>query len=452
MDVYDALRAAETEESPVGREVLAQLVENADIAAADRVPICQDTGFAVIFAEVGQDVHLVGGDFEEAVDEGVRQGYGDGYLRKSVAEEPGHARRNTKDNTPAIIHTSIVPGDKVLPHDDGQGRRRREHELAQHAQAGAGLGRHGRRRRRHRQPRRLQPVPAGDHRRRHRRHHRRWSRVLAKKALLRDVGSTHPDPRIAAMEDELLEKINALGIGPQGLGGTHHRARRLHRGDALPHRQHADGRQRPVPRAAAQDRRRSEGGETMAVKKITTPLTDEVVRDLRAGDAVEITGVIYQARDAAHKRLVALIEAGEDAAVRARRAPSSTTWGRARPSPATSSARPGPTTSGRMDAYAPLLMRHGLKGMIGKGLRTAEVKQAMQRRDRRVLRRHRRRRRAARQAHRRQRGHRLARARRRGGRAPRGRGLPGDRRQRLPRRRPLRGGPRAVRAARRGAA
>ena len=114
VDVYDALEAAQaTEESPVGREVLAQLVENADIAAADRVPICQDTGFAVIFAEVGQDVHLTGGDFEEAVHEGVRQGYGDGYLRKSVAEEPGHARRNTKDNTPAIIHTSIVPGDQV---------------------------------------------------------------------------------------------------------------------------------------------------------------------------------------------------------------------------------------------------------------------------------------------------------------------------------------------------
>ena len=219
VDVYDALdAAAQTEESPAGREVLAQLVENADIAAADRVPICQDTGFAVIFAEVGQDVHLTGGDFEEAVHEGVRQGYGDGYLRKSVAEEPGHARRNTKDNTPAIIHTSIVPGDKVAPDDDGQGRRRREHELAQHAQAGAGLGGHGRRGRRHREPRRLQPVPAGDHRRRHRRHHREGHAARQEGAAARRR-VTHPDPRIAAMEDELLEKINALGIGPQGLGG-----------------------------------------------------------------------------------------------------------------------------------------------------------------------------------------------------------------------------------------
>ena len=113
-DVYDALtKAQETEESPVGREVLGQLIENADIAARDRVPICQDTGLAVFFIELGQEVHLVGGDFEAAVNEGVRQGYVDGYLRKSAAEEPAHARRNTKDNTPAIIHTSIVAGDKV---------------------------------------------------------------------------------------------------------------------------------------------------------------------------------------------------------------------------------------------------------------------------------------------------------------------------------------------------
>ena len=113
-DVYAALElAVDTEESPTGKAVLQQLITNADIAENDRVPICQDTGFAVVFLEVGQDVHLIGGDFEAAVNEGVRQGYGDGYLRKSVAEEPGHARRNTGDNTPAIIHTRIVPGDQV---------------------------------------------------------------------------------------------------------------------------------------------------------------------------------------------------------------------------------------------------------------------------------------------------------------------------------------------------
>ena len=218
-DVYDALVAArETEESPVGREVLGQLVENADIAAADRVPICQDTGFAVIFAEVGQDVHLTGGDFEEAVHEGVRQGYGDGYLRKSVAEEPGHARRNTKDNTPAIIHTSIVPGDKVtltMMAKGGGAENMSSLNMLKPAQGWAGMvdavvdtvSRAG-----------SNPCPpvvigvgiGGTI---------EEVTLLAKKALLRDIGSTHPDARIAAMEDELLEKINALGIGPQGLGG-----------------------------------------------------------------------------------------------------------------------------------------------------------------------------------------------------------------------------------------
>jgi fumarate hydratase subunit alpha len=219
VDVYDALVAAQqAEESPVGREVLAQLVENADIAAADRVPICQDTGFAVIFAEVGQDVHLAGGDFEEAVHEGVRKGYGDGYLRKSVAEEPGHARRNTKDNTPAIIHTSIVPGDRVcltMMAKGGGAENMSSLNMLKPAQGWAGMvdavvatvSRAG-----------SNPCPpviigvgiGGTIEK---------VTLLAKRALLRDVGSTHPDPRIAQMEDELLERINALGIGPQGLGG-----------------------------------------------------------------------------------------------------------------------------------------------------------------------------------------------------------------------------------------
>jgi fumarate hydratase subunit alpha len=219
-DVYDALRAArETEQSPVGREVLGQLVENADIAARDRVPVCQDTGFAVIFAEIGQDVHLAGGDFAAAVDEGVRQGYQEGYLRKSVAEEPGHARRNTGDNTPAILHTSIVPGDGVrltMMAKGGGAENMSSLSMLKPAQGWAGMvdavvetvSRAG--------SNPCPPVIIGvgiggtiDE-----------VTLLAKKALLRDVGSAHPDARIAAMEDELLARINALGIGPQGLGGT----------------------------------------------------------------------------------------------------------------------------------------------------------------------------------------------------------------------------------------
>ena len=218
-DVYDALVAAcAAEESPVGREVLGQLVENADIAARDRVPICQDTGFAVVFAEVGQDVHLVGGTLADAVDEGVRRGYGDGYLRKSVAEEPGHARRNTKDNTPAILHTTIVPGDKVrltMMAKGGGAENMSSLNMLKPSQGWAGMSqavvdtvsRAG--------SNPCPPVIIGvgiggtiDE-----------VTLLAKRALLRDVGSTHPDPRVAEMEDELLVRINDLGIGPQGLGG-----------------------------------------------------------------------------------------------------------------------------------------------------------------------------------------------------------------------------------------
>jgi len=220
VDVYDALKAArQTEESRVGKEVLGQLVENADIAAADRVPICQDTGYAVFFAEVGQDVHLVGGDFEAAITEGVRQGYGDGYLRKSVAEEPAQARRNTKDNTPAIIHTTIEPGDKVritMMAKGGGAENMSSLNMLKPSQGWAGMvqavldtvSKAG--------ANPCPPIVIGvgiggtiD-----------IVTVLAKKALMRDIGSKHTDERIAGMEAELLEKINALGIGPQGLGGT----------------------------------------------------------------------------------------------------------------------------------------------------------------------------------------------------------------------------------------
>jgi fumarate hydratase subunit alpha len=218
-DVYEALKKAqETEESPVGKEVLGQLIENADIAARDRVPICQDTGFAVFFVELGQDVHLVGGDFEEAINEGVRQGYGEGYLRKSIAEEPAHARRNTKDNTPAIVHTQIVPGDRVklwMMAKGGGAENMSSLNMLKPSQGAAGIvqavvdtvSRAG--------SNPCPPVVIGvgiggtiDK-----------VTQLAKRALLREIGSTHPDPRLAAMENEMLTKINALGIGPQGLGG-----------------------------------------------------------------------------------------------------------------------------------------------------------------------------------------------------------------------------------------
>ena len=219
-DVYAALKAGKAaEESAVGRAVFDQLVENADIARRDRVPICQDTGFAVFFAEVGQEVHLAGGAFESAVNEGVRQGYGEGYLRKSIAEEPAQARRNTRDNTPAVIHTKIVPGDKVtltMMAKGGGAENMSSLNMLKPSQGWAGMvqavldtvSKAG--------ANPCPPIVIGvgiggtiD-----------MVTVLAKKALMRDIGSKHTDERIAGMETELLEKINALGIGPQGLGGT----------------------------------------------------------------------------------------------------------------------------------------------------------------------------------------------------------------------------------------
>lgn len=219
-DVYSALeRAEQAEQSPVGKAVLGQLIANADIAAADRVPICQDTGLAVLFVEVGQDVHFVGGDYELALNEGVREGYVDGYLRKSSVAEPAHARANTKDNTPAIIHTSIVPGDKVkiwLMPKGGGAENMSSLNMLKPAQGVEGLmqavvdtvSRAG-----------SNPCPpviigvgiGGT-----------IDKVteLAKHALLRDIGSVHADPRLAALEAQLLRRINDLGIGPQGLGGT----------------------------------------------------------------------------------------------------------------------------------------------------------------------------------------------------------------------------------------
>ncbi len=219
-DVYRALEAgAQTEQSPAGRAVFGQLVENADIARADRVPICQDTGFAVFFVNVGQDVHLAGGSFEDAVNEGVRRGYGDGFLRKSIAAEPAHARRNTTDNTPCVVHASIVPGDRVelwMMAKGGGAENMSSLNMLKPSQGWPGMvqavldtvSRAG--------ANPCPPIVLGvgiggtiD-----------MVTVLAKKALLRDIGSVHPDERVAGMEAELLAKVNALGIGPQGLGGT----------------------------------------------------------------------------------------------------------------------------------------------------------------------------------------------------------------------------------------
>ena len=211
-------QAVETEKSELGKKILNQLQENLEIADKEMIPICQDTGMAVIFMEIGQDVHFVGGDFEEAVNEGVRRGYVDGYLRKSVVKDP-LIRENTKDNTPAILHTKIVPGDKVKitiapkgfgsenmsrifmlkPADGIEGVKNAI--LAAVKDAGPNAC-----------PPMVVGVGIGGTFEK--------CALLAKQALTRPVNEHSDIPYVGEMEEEMLTKINHLGIGPGGLGGT----------------------------------------------------------------------------------------------------------------------------------------------------------------------------------------------------------------------------------------
>jgi len=219
-DVLSALKQAQkTEESPLGREVLSQLIENARIAQEERLPLCQDCGTAVVFLEIGQEIHISGGSLNAAVEEGVRQGYAEGYLRKAMVSQPFSDRINTRDNTPAVIHAEIVVGDElkiiVMPKGGGAENMSRLAMLLPSDGRqdiidlvvktvddaggnscppliiGVGIGGTGEK-----------------------------TMLLAKKALLRKVAQPNPDPEIAELEKEILGRVNALGIGPMGFGGT----------------------------------------------------------------------------------------------------------------------------------------------------------------------------------------------------------------------------------------
>jgi fumarate hydratase subunit alpha len=212
-------RARDKEESPLGRQVLDLLIRNQELAAEGEYPYCQDTGYTVIFLDVGQDVHVVGADLYDAVNEGVRRGYADGYLRGSIVRDPLFDRRNTGDNTPAFIHTTIVPGDQIRIQVDAKGAG--SENMAKHAMLKPSDGLEGVR------LFVLQAVAdsgpnacppgiigvgvGGDF---------EMSAVIAKKALMRKVGQPNPDPQIAELEAELYEQCNALGLGPEALGGT----------------------------------------------------------------------------------------------------------------------------------------------------------------------------------------------------------------------------------------
>jgi fumarate hydratase subunit alpha len=209
-------KALKNEVSPVGKEILEQLIENARLAREEHVPICQDTGLAVIFLEVGQEVHLVGGDLKEAVNQGVREGYGEGYLRKSSCHP--FTRANTGDNTPAVIYIDIVPGDqvKVMVVPKGGGSENMSRLFMLPPSAGlAGIKERVLETVKEAGPNPCPPTIIGvgiggtfEQ-----------AALQAKKSLLRPLGTPNPDPELDDLEKELLAEINKLGIGPQGLGG-----------------------------------------------------------------------------------------------------------------------------------------------------------------------------------------------------------------------------------------
>ena len=219
-DVLSALKQAqESDESSLSKEVLGQIIDNARIAEREHRPLCQDCGTAVVFLEIGQDTHITGGDLHAVVAEGVRQGYTQGYLRKSIVDKPFSARINTRDNAPPVVHTEIVPGDRlkviVMPKGGGAENMSKlamlkpsdgregiiDLVLRTVDEAGAnscpplivGLG-----------------IGATSEE----------VMLLAKRALLRQVGTPNPDPEVAELEKELLSRINDLGIGPLGFGGS----------------------------------------------------------------------------------------------------------------------------------------------------------------------------------------------------------------------------------------
>jgi fumarate hydratase subunit alpha len=218
-DVLAALRKYRAAEvSPAGREVLDQILENAEIARNEQMPLCQDCGLTVVFLELGQDAHIVGGGLNEAINEGVRLGYKEGYLRKSMVDQPFSARVNTQDNTPAVIHTAIVPGDELritlAPKGGGS------ENMSQLGMLKPADGREGvidfvvesvRRAGANPCPPIIVGVGVGGSAEK-----AMW---LAKHSLLREVGQPSPDVELAELEAEILERVNRIGIGPQGFGG-----------------------------------------------------------------------------------------------------------------------------------------------------------------------------------------------------------------------------------------
>jgi len=219
-DVEGAIRAARgTEKSPLAVQIIDEILENAEVARTRMLPLCQDTGTAVVHVAVGQDVHITGGYLIDAINEGIRRGYGEGYLRKSIAAHPFSSRKNTGDNTPGVIHTEIVPGDSLrlqfMPKGGGcenmsryqnflpgMGKKAIIDFVCETVDLSGGNP----------CPPLVIGVGVGGTAEK--------AMAIAKHSLFRKIGSRHEDPEVAELEDELLDAVNALGVGPQAVGGT----------------------------------------------------------------------------------------------------------------------------------------------------------------------------------------------------------------------------------------
>ena len=392
IDVRIALEKATTmEEASRPNYILSECILNFQIADNGEYPLCQDTGTALFFVEIGEDVHIVG-NLKDAINHGVREAYDEGYLRKSQVDDPIFDRINTKDNTPAVIYADFISGDKIkinflakgggaencctlgmlTPSQGVDGVIDFVVETVKKASGkpcppiivGVGIG--------------GTADSVG---------------VLSKRALLKKIGQRHEDKRYSKMEKDILEKINDLGIGAQGLGG---------KTTALDvHIETAPCHIASMPVGVAINCHSSRHGTIIIdkdkiilekdekhmtsrtansanfLKKITLPISLDAVRELNVGDVVSISGTVYTARDAAHKRLIETIKKGEKVPFDMQgqaiyyAGPSPT-----RPEKPIGSC--GPTTSFRMDSFSEEILKQGLRIMIGKGPRTSETIAFMQ--------------------------------------------------------------------------
>lgn len=396
-DVFNGIKNMYlNEKSELGKTLLEDIISNAYLALNSKRPMCQDTGLTVIFIEIGQNVHIQGKDLTEAINDGVKQAYSDGYLRKSVVDDPIFNRINTKTNTPAVIHTKIVPGNeiKIIVAPKGGGSENMSTlKMLKPAEGVDGVvnfvidsvkiaG--------------ANPCPpinvgvgvGGSF---------EQAAICAKKALLNpiipleELEEKAKTDQMAAMELRILKGIQDTGIGTQGLGGTHtafgvsvetypchiasmpvavnincHAARHaemiLTDSTVIP--------DDIKPQFEIPQQKGSEGAKDL--RKVSLPLKDEDITNLKAGECILLNGYMYTGRDAAHKRLLHCVKTDQPLPVDLK----GQTIYYVGPCPAKEGeviGPAGPTTSGRMDAYTPEMLKLGLKGMIGKGYRNNDV-------------------------------------------------------------------------------